>query len=188
MTKQDDEDVKLWAAVAKTIKRSRPAQAVETLKESPKPSAKKQKPRLTPFEIGQNVPPHSAVLPKYKADSSYQLDGRTNARFTKGKITIDACLDLHDLTVSRAKVAFERFIAQQHKAGARVVLVVTGKGRHIAKDDFNRPRSGVIRESLRDWAQAVPLCDIVLKVAVAQRQHGGAGAYYVYLRRRRGDK
>ena len=69
--------------------------------------------------------------------------------------------------------------------GARVLLVITGKGQHVKYDTFNRSQSGIIRASIHDWVKKAPLDELVLRLVPAQSRHGGGGAFYVYLRRKR---
>ena len=58
--------------------------------------------------------------------------------------------------------------------------MITGKG---LKGDTWSP--GVLREAVPGWLNAPPLRGIVLSFAYAQPQHGGSGALYVLLKRRR---
>ena len=46
-------------------------------------------------------------------------------------------------------------------------------------------RHGILRHSLPHWLAAPPLSGRILQVAPAHQRHGGAGAFYVYLRRQR---
>ena len=60
------------------------------------------------------------------------------------------------------------------------MLVVTGKG--------GGPGSlapGALRRETPLWLRSPPNAERVLDLAPAQPRHGGAGALYVYLRRRR---
>ena len=62
------------------------------------------------------------------------------------------------------------------KAGARVLIVVTGKGRQ---------GEGVLRKQVPEWLKLGPHASRILRLASARVQHGGEGAYYVLLRRNR---
>ena len=46
-------------------------------------------------------------------------------------------------------------------------------------------RHGILRHSLPHWLAAPPLTGRILEIAPAHQRHGGAGAFYVYLRRQR---
>ena len=65
-----------------------------------------------------------------------------------------------------------------------MVLVITGKGRLPADDrDVMPQRRGVLRDHLPVWLAGMG--DAVVKVMPAHRRHGGEGAFYLYLRRKR---
>ena len=83
-----------------------------------------------------------------------------------------------------AHAALTSFIRSEHEAGHRLVLVITGKGRSEA-DAMTARRHGILRHSVPHWLAAPPLVTRVLEVVPAHPTHGGAGALYVYLRRRR---
>ena len=70
--------------------------------------------------------------------------------------------------------------------GARLVLVVTGKGRDRDEGGPIPAPRGALRHQLPAWLAQPPLAGAVLQVAEAHRRHGGSGAYYIYLRRQPG--
>jgi DNA-nicking Smr family endonuclease len=79
-----------------------------------------------------------------------------------------------------AFAALREFLARAQIAGARLVLVVTGKGRVASKSGA----AGVLRISVPNWLRGAEYRSIVLGFEEASRPHGGAGALYVRLRRR----
>ncbi|MQP65709.1 DNA mismatch repair protein MutS [Niveispirillum sp. SYP-B3756] len=108
------------------------------------------------------------------------IDKRTNEKVRRGRLAIDGRIDLHGLTQSEAHDALIGFVRRSHVQGRRLLLVITGKG--------GMPRGeGVLRSAVPRWLHETPTRDLVLAVHQAQPQHGGGGAYYVYLRRRRGE-
>ena len=58
------------------------------------------------------------------------------------------------------------------------MLVITGKG--VWRSD-----SGILKEMVPRWLNEVPNRARVLAIANAQPRHGGSGALYVLLKRRR---
>jgi len=76
----------------------------------------------------------------------------------------------------RAHQALDRFMADAVASGARMLLIVTGKG----KDG-----DGVLRRHVPDWLRLGPCAGRILRQAQARLPHGGAGAIYVLLRRNR---
>lgn len=107
---------------------------------------------------------------------SSELDFRTDQKLRRGKMEIDGTLDLHGMTQARAHTAVNDFILQAYKRSARCLLVITGKG---------KSGEGVLKQKLSDWLSQAPLNGMILKITPAQPRHGGGGAFYVYLRRKR---
>lgn len=112
------------------------------------------------------------------------MDRRRFESLRRGRLSPEARLDLHGMTAERAHAALISFILGSHAIDLRLVLVITGKGRP-PEEGYFPARHGVLRHNVPHWLAAAPLGPRVLQVAPAHRKHGGAGAYYVYLRRRR---
>lgn len=119
------------------------------------------------------------------------VDGRTAERLRKGAIEPDAKLDLHGYTENAAHDAVADFLRGAIVRGARLVLIVTGKGAKPSAPDepfdleLDRRTRGVLRAMVPRWLQEPGLVRFVADVRNAHRRHGGAGALYVYLRKER---
>ena len=114
------------------------------------------------------------------------LDRRNYDRLRKGKFAPERRIDLHGMTVATAQAALTRFVFSAYSDELRVVLIITGKGRTGPVDDGVIPRRrGVIRQSVPHWLKSPPLGDMVVQTLPAADRHGGSGAFYVYLKRRR---
>jgi DNA-nicking Smr family endonuclease len=123
--------------------------------------------------------PHAAL-----ERASPHMDRRRFEQLRRGRFAPKARLDLHGMTSERAHAALTAFILDAHARDLRLVLVITGKGR--ADEAAMAPRRhGILRHSLPHWLAAPPLVGLILQVTSAHQKHGGAGAFYVYLRRRR---
>lgn len=109
------------------------------------------------------------------------IDRSTANKFQKGKMLIDGRIDLHGMTQEVAHNALNAFIEDSWRAGKRCVLVITGKGSRA--DEYGR--TGLLRERTPQWLSAPRLRNRILAINQAQIQHGGAGAFYVLLKRRR---
>jgi DNA-nicking Smr family endonuclease len=81
------------------------------------------------------------------------------------------------MTQDFAHGALTAFVCRAFDAGKRCVLVITGKG--------TREGSGVLRANVPRWLNQAPLRDRILGFSYARPQHGGEGALYVLIRRRR---
>ena len=76
------------------------------------------------------------------------------------------------MTQPEAHDALASFIARCHATGLRAVLVITGK-------------SGVLYGAVPRWLEEGENRARILATSRAQAPHGGAGALYLLLRRRR---
>jgi len=119
------------------------------------------------------------------------LDRRSGERLRKGQMAVEAKLDLHGMTQYEAHGAVARFIGAQHAAGKRCVLIVTGKGKapfetKAVPHRFTFASSrGVLKEALPRWLNEPGLRAHIIAVSPASRAHGGEGAVYVLLKRKR---
>lgn len=171
------EDRALWDAVAKTVEplgRGTDAAAADAappplVKRKSTPSASAPRP-----ETRKTEPPRLAPL-----------DRRLKARIGKGSVAIDARVDLHGLTQATAHHRLRRFLAESQSAGAKVVLVITGKGRPADESSIGGER-GVLRRLVPILLASAELRSLVVGFEPAGRSHGGEGALYVRIRSQRG--
>ncbi len=200
------EERTLWEQVARTT-RARPGRSADipTAPAPPSPAfdsrtaAPMQKaPAALPpdFRIGHragaNSTGHDLARPITEAlrDAPVTMDRRQFMRMNRGKLTPEARIDLHGMTLAQAQGALGGFVADAWARGLRLVLVITGKGltdgRNGAADDGPIPRRpGALRHAVPAWLRQAPLSGMVLDIRPAHRRHGGDGALYVYLRKRR---
>ncbi len=116
------------------------------------------------------------------------LDGHTGDRLNRGQLMPDAKLDLHGLTEAAAHRVLTAFVHMAHRRGARLLLIVTGKGARAADGPFDLglagQRRGVLKAIVPRWLREPPLAGLIADIRAAHRRHGGDGALYVYLRKR----
>ena len=164
------EDEALWAAFTKDIKAAKGKAgipAIPIVKDAAHKSAKPVKHKA------ESTPPAKPVPPQKQPA---QLDGKTQTRLERGKLQIEARLDLHGHTQHSAQDALTAFVLRAHKSGKRCVLVITGKG-------TSKNGEGVLRQKFPHWISLSPLSDIILKSVPAAQKDGGSGAFYLYLKR-----
>lgn len=126
------------------------------------------------------VPPRPAQPPRIlKAGEAVDLDRSSAERLRRGRMPIEARLDLHGLTREFAHRRLERFLDDSQRAERRCVLVITGKG--AGKDG----EDGVLRRAVPRWLNESPNRPRILAFSTAQPRDGGSGALYVLLRKRR---
>ena len=75
------------------------------------------------------------------------------------------------------------FLRHSHARGARLVIVVTGKGGPMDETRLFGGERGVLRRLAPHWLREPDLRAIVMGFEEAGRAHGGSGALYVRLRR-----
>lgn len=203
-------DMDLWQHVARDVRPIRRDRigGVEPAPEEPAPKATPSQPRpskparpasasapppagspnapapapLRPEQLFQGRGAQSPVTlpakPALSHGSLADIDRRTAQRLQRGRLPIEATLDLHGMTQAAAHAALAGFIARSAAAGRRCVLVVTGKG-------SGREDSGVLRRQVPHWLNQAPLRADVLAFDHARPEHGGLGALYLLLKRRR---
>ncbi len=180
-----EEDRALWNRVRKTAVPLRPdaPHPIGNLPEAvepPKPEAPRREP-IEPFRIGEKA--SDTALPARSAPT-VGMDRKRFTQLKRGKMKPEARIDLHGMTVAQAHPALNRFILDSQAAGRRLVLVITGKGDGAAAAGFPEGR-GILRRQVPTWLRSAPLSSAVMDVTEAHLRHGGAGAFYVYLRRNR---
>ncbi|MFZ0847343.1 MAG: Smr/MutS family protein [Pseudolabrys sp.] len=174
------EDRVLWTHVTKAIKplglnAAEPEEDAEAAADAgiprkPEPLAKRAKAAPAAPAIARINPP---------PPQSTSLSRRAKRSVARGKEAIDARLDLHDFTQSEAHSALLRFLRSAQDRDARLVLVITGKGRG--------GEIGVLRRQVPQWLGLPEFRERVIGFEDAGIRHGGEGALYVRVRRRRND-
>lgn len=175
------EELALWRHATADVRPRVPAQA-------------KPPELLTPPEAGLEqasavastlvAPSHEPIVKPRPMPPLAPLEKRLKRRLGAGKAQVDGVLDLHGMTQAQAHRALNDFLWRSADNGARLVLVITGKG--ASSDDGGAPERGVLRRNVPHWLRGPELRAVVLSVEEAARPHGGAGALYVRLRRRVG--
>jgi DNA-nicking Smr family endonuclease len=181
------EEIDLWLAVTKSVSplpgtRSAPPAAAEkssSATQTSEPSAGNPKANgvARPNPIAANPAP--ALRPP--APQIVPLEQRLRQKLARGRAAPDAAIDLHGLRSHEAHGALYQFLHRAQLDGAKLVLVVTGKGE---RDGAGEREPGVLRRSVPHWLRGAEYHSIVVGFEEASRPHGGAGALYVRLRRR----
>jgi DNA-nicking Smr family endonuclease len=169
-----EEERALWENVARQVKplRKKPRIGKAPMLETPAVRTHAS-PRPIP-SISVPKPSKPAVPPLAP------LGRRERSRLSKGRNQIDARLDLHGMTQTRAHRTLLGFLQRAHHDGLTFVLVITGKG---AAGDTER---GVLRRQVPQWLALPEFRTLVVGFEEAHIGHGGGGALYVRIRRARG--
>lgn len=186
------EERALWDRVAASAKPMRPHwPASRPVEPHPKPKPSAPKPGPADFHIGEMARPLTAAhdlaptMEERLSSQPLRMDRRTHQQLSRGRLSPEARIDLHGMTLAEAHPELVRFVLNAHSAGKRLILVITGKGKRGADHGPIPQRVGVLRHQVPQWLTLPPLGALVLQITPAHARHGGAGACYVYLRRPR---
>ncbi len=165
-----EEEITLWAEVARTVQRRRDA--------APAPEPQAPSPAAAPATPPSREPRRPGGPPPLAP-----LERKLKRHLARGRGGVDSALDLHGLNQAEAHHALRHFLLDAQARGDRLVIVVTGKGRAGSSSWIDEP--GVLRRLAPHWLRAADMRGIVLGFEEAARVHGGSGALYVRLRRGR---
>lgn len=168
------EDRILWGKVARTL-RPLPGRMEDLLSYPAEPQeAPAAQPAATP-----KIVPGEAASAKPKPVSvklHHPLEKPVKRKLSKGRLPIDARIDLHGLIQSEAHGLLLHFLLQAHQRGLRHVLVITGKGTSLGSD-------GALKRAVPLWFSLPEFRSLISSYESAARNHGGDGALYVRMAR-----
>ncbi|MFD2252385.1 DNA-nicking Smr family endonuclease [Pseudochelatococcus lubricantis] len=173
-----EEEAKLWRHVTRSI-RPLPGHT-PPLEPAPAPEAEATSPEHRPAEAS---PPAKIERRPPAPPPLVPLERRLMRDLRRGIDRIDARIDLHGMRQNEAYYALLGFLRRAQGEGARVALVVTGKGSTAAAvaDPFSE--RGVLRRLVPHWLGLAEMRPVVVGFSTASREHGGDGALYVRLRK-----
>lgn len=190
MVKSTVEDADLFAAAMADVKPLR---------------HKRRKARVVNAASSKRVAPSKPVIPRPKAEAPSKRQERSIATpktvrhapdlrtddgafdrdvsraLSRRRLSPEASLDLHGMTLAAAEQAVVRFLARAVAQDLKVVLIVTGKGQRV---ESGRHFVGRIRSEFVGWLNRADNRAHVRAVRAAHAHHGGSGAFYLLLRRR----
>jgi DNA-nicking Smr family endonuclease len=168
----------LWSTITRSVS-PLSGRTIESEPEEAAPSAPAPPSRAHAAVTAQKTAPAGPAVPA--TPPLAPLGRRMRQRVARGREAIDARFDLHGLTQVQAHAALARFLHAASGRGARLVLVITGKGGRGGG-------AGVLRRQVPLWLALPEFRDLVIGFEDAHVAHGGEGALYVRLRRPREDR
>jgi len=173
-----DEEIELWITVARSVTPGRG----KMVPHQPK--------ALTSAELEADLlmsrtfeqAPLAPAKPNPPLPALSGVERRLKAKLAQGKAGVDAVLDLHGMHQHTAFGALRHFLSTAQRDGAKLVLVITGKGERPSADPLEQ--GGVLRRAVPHWLSAPEMRATVIGFEEATRPHGGSGALYVRIRRR----
>ena len=179
MTKKKSDDEELWEKVKRTAKPLYSNRASNVAKPAVAAGARLERsernnvPRriVKPFRDEPQVLFTPASKPKL-------LDEPTRRKISKGKLEIEARVDLHGMTQIQAHRKLQQFLEHAYNSGKRTVLVITGKG---------SMGEGILKAAVPRWLDEPFFRKITVGFHEASVSHGGGGALYVRIRRKKAE-
>ncbi|MEM7462414.1 MAG: Smr/MutS family protein [Pseudomonadota bacterium] len=177
------EDMALWRKIVDSVKplhqSTVPSDLDDALENDAKPVPPRpvtanpvkrySQPTAMPYQ-----PPSSASTTGQFNSGTKRLDDKTIRKLRKGRLEIDATLDLHGMAQIQAHRSLIDFIEREQRNNSRMILVITGKG---------KAGQGILRDAVPRWLLEQPLRDLVSGWRNSNLNHGGEGALYVRLKR-----
>ena len=172
-----EEERTLWESVAKQTKPLRKRHRV------PKPpvASPETEVRAAPKPVASPKVPAAIISPpRPEPPPLAPIGRRERSHLSRGRKEIDARLDLHGMTQTRAHRALFGFLQRAHHDGLTFVLIITGKGKMGSESE-----RGVLRRQVPQWLSLPEFRSLVVGFEEAHIGHGGEGALYVRVRRSR---
>ena len=174
-----EEERALWESVAKQTKplrkkpRTAKAEVTPPIIDAPAVTS-----AAAPKLLGFAKTSRSANPEPPSAPPLAPIGRRERSQLSRGRKQIDAKLDLHGMTQTRAHGALSAFLQRARRDGLTFVLVITGKGKMGAESE-----RGVLRRQVPQWLSLPEFRALVVGFEEAHVGHGGEGALYVRIRR-----
>jgi DNA-nicking Smr family endonuclease len=168
------EEIDLWLQAMRTVQ-----------PRHPRPNSGRFRPSLAPptrSQMSEAIAGKPPAIAKPQVPPLVPLERRLRQRLQRGQIEVHGAVDLHGMRQAQAHRTLQSFLRQAQANGARVVLVITGKG-SSGRAGATIDAEGVLRRSVPLWLQAAEQRCVVIGFEQAGIAHGGAGALYVRIRR-----
>ena len=152
-------------------------------KEDPKINYKSEKKNIV--KKPEVITPNVNTVIKNSEFSLEKIDLKKGIK--KGSFHIDKKIDFHGKSLLESEDQFNNTIIESYNSGQRCLLFVTGKGLFKSKnyEESYKPKlyHGIIRASFIEWVRSKKFSKYILSFEQASIEHGGDGAFYVYLRK-----
>ena len=132
------------------------------------------------------------ILDKNKEDwenflkSEEQLPDKDNLDFKK-KTQKTKKIDLHGFTLEEANRNISNFIKDSFNKKIQKLIVITGKGNHSnnIEDPYKSIDYSILKHSVPDFIKSnSDLMKLINNIEDADIKDGGAGAFYIYLKKK----
>ena len=100
-------------------------------------------------------------------------------------------IDLHGYTLEEANKSIENFIIKSYQEKINKLIVVTGKGIHsqTEKDPYVSKDLSILKFSVPEFiSNNKNLMKVIYEIKDAKIEDGGAGAFYIFLKKNKSIK
>ena len=100
-------------------------------------------------------------------------------------------IDLHGYTLDEANKTIEDFINKAFSENINKLIIVTGKGLHSEneKDPYVSKDLGILKYSVPEYINNnASLMNMINEITDAKIEDGGAGAFYIFLKKNKSIK
>ena len=107
-------------------------------------------------------------------------------KLNKKKSLKTRSIDLHGYTLEQANKTIKVFIKESYQEKINKLIVVTGKGLHSQneKDPYVSKDLSILKYSVPEFLSTnKSLMKIIYEIKDAKIEDGGAGAFYIYLKK-----
>ena len=108
-------------------------------------------------------------------------------KFSKKKTLKTKHIDLHGFTLEQANITITKFIEDCYQNSVSKIIVVTGKGLHsnVEKDPYVSKDLSILKYSVPEYIENnEELMNKIIEIKDAKIEDGGAGAFYIFLRKK----
>ena len=108
-------------------------------------------------------------------------------KFSKKKTLKTKHIDLHGFTLEQANITITKFIEDCYQNSVSKIIVVTGKGLHsnVEKDPYVSKDLSILKYSVPEYIENnEELMKKIIEIKDAKIEDGGAGAFYIFLRKK----
>ena len=168
----------------KGVKPFKENNSIVKTKTTSKKNAKLEKRTNTKITNKQTINEHKVSSSEFKLSFD-----EINKQLKRGKINIDRRIDLHGYGLVEAHEKFISEVKKNYIKNKRCLLIITGKGVHkkIENEQDTNPKLfyGKIKNSIINWINEDDIKKYILTYQDAGFEHGGDGALFVYLRKKK---
>ena len=112
-------------------------------------------------------------------------------KFLHKKKSLTKSFDLHGYSLDEANIKISKFIRDSYEKGLKKLIIVTGKGIHSQneKDPYISKNLGILKYSVPEYIKNNnELMSLISEIKQANKEDGGGGAFYLYLKKKLQNK